>query len=111
MGRRTRREVAENPEAKWTGRLEFAVTSPTGGFLGRLEMKIGWDDVSIFFDDRHMGLIDRTRLHRWFQRPREPLRFDDVTLTVHGRDVLLALDASPRFPMPRRDAAQLQAVV
>jgi hypothetical protein len=46
-----------------------------------------------------------------FQRPIEPFRMDDVLLALRGRTLMMALDASPPFPVPRRQAAQILAVV
>jgi hypothetical protein len=110
MGRRVD-ALVELPESRWVGRLDFDVTTPSGGFLGRVEMKVGYDDVQVYYANRHMALIDRARLHRWFQRPRSPLTSDDVTLSMRGRDVVLGLELAPGFPLPRRIAAQLLAVV
>ena len=36
---------------------------------------------------------------------------DDITLTMRGKLVLIALDAAPPLPVPPRLSAQLQAVV
>jgi hypothetical protein len=112
MGRRVRGAADDDPASRWTGRLHFDVTSPGGGFLGLLELQIGRDDVAIFYADRSIGLVDRRRLHLWFRQPREPLEVNDVTLTVRGRDVLLALDPiAPPVSVPSQVARQLQAVV
>ena len=112
MGRRVRGAADDDAGPRWTGQLHFDVTTPGGGFLGLLELKIGRDDVAIYYADRSIGLVDRRRLHLWFRQPREPLAVNDVTLSVRGHDVLLALDPiAPPVPVPSQVARRLQAVV
>jgi hypothetical protein len=110
MGRRVRREVDEG-HARWTGKFGFDVCSPGGAVLGRLELRIGYDDVSVFYGDRNLGVIERDNMHRWVKRPRDPLRIDDVMFALRGRTLMLALDAAPPFAVPPKEAAQILSVV
>jgi hypothetical protein len=110
MGRRVRTGT-ELDEARWCGRLEWQITTATGGYLGLLEFKVGYDDVAVFFAGRNLGRTERRALHGWFLRPVDPFRMDDVLFALRGRTLMMALDASPPFPVPHRQAAQILAVV
>jgi hypothetical protein len=83
-----------------------------GSSLGTLEVKVGHDDVSIYFQGRNLGCVPRDLFHAWLQRPRETFEVDDVRFAKHGRELLMALDShAPPFAVPTIEAQQILLAV
>lgn len=114
MGRRVLQADAATfgQQSPWCGRIAWQVSTEKGSSLGELEVRVGHDDVSIFFAGRNLGCVPRDLLHGWAQRPSDTFQVDDVRLAMRGRTLLMALDAvSPPFVVPTIEAQQILLAV
>lgn len=102
----------ELPELRWTGNIEFDVTSGLRGMLlGVVQMTVRRDDVEIRYRDKHLGLIDRDRFRRWLRKPRSPLYGDDVTFDVSRGQLRISMTESTPYPVPDDTVEALGRVI
>lgn len=102
---RRRGDVDVQPVA-WTGRLEFDVTTPGGYSVGRVFLELTAEHVAVHYYGNRLALVERKRLRRWLERPKQPLRVGQAAFIMRKGNLLLALDMAPPTLVPGDVSAQ-----
>ena len=95
----------------WTGRLHFTAVDRPGHPRELVELMLRLDRVEILLDGRSAGLVDRDALRLWMARPRDPLNFDDVRMSLSpGGLVLMIVIGERHIPLPAAIEAHLREI-
>jgi hypothetical protein len=83
------------PVPIWTGRLNVDLTDPQGQLIGTVEIVVRIDNVTLWYGNRTLAVMDRDSFRDWLIHPGRPFAIDDVVWTSEGATTLLSIDQTP----------------
>ena len=98
-------------ESLWTGRMEMDLTNSRGQWVGTVEVVVRLDDVSLWYGNRTLAVIDRLTFREWLIRPDLPFGIDDVVWVMLGTATCLTIDGSAPYSVAADAVTHLVSVI
>jgi hypothetical protein len=88
-------------QAEWTGRLDLHLIDHQDRTIGMVEFVVHVDTVCVYFKNRNMASMVRSRFRQWLLHPWVVMEADEIVWAARGTRRTLGLGERGVFDVPQ----------
>jgi hypothetical protein len=97
--------------ASWLGRLDFDLADEHGALIGKIEMVVRTENITMWYGSRTLAVMDREVFRQWLVRPFDQLPIHDLVWFVAEDTLYLTIDDGVTYAVPNSITMKLVTVI